>query len=277
MKPVISLPQNLQLAYLGPLFLTLLVLGTDTAQAANPREFTGLATVYASGYDLPTATGEAYDADLYTFSGSNFGPNHWVKITNKTNGKVAYARQNDELRAPESYRMLAKVSLAVADELGFSHEATVSLELAKLSDIPEKFFKRREREVLLVNQNLPNGSGGLNDDNAADDKGTLPEAPKLIRQYNMIGKAVNLSGYHGVQLISLSSYENALNYASQPQVASLGTIYWETYLHPGNAPEDEKLFYRIMVGKYDTKEAAVLAAEQFRRAGFRECKARIYE
>ncbi len=289
MKPVVSQPQNPRVAHLTLLMLTLFWLGTDGAWANNPREFTGLATVYLPNYDLPTASGEAYDPDLYTFSGSNFGRNDWVKITNKANGKVAYARQNDQLRAPDSYKMLARVSSAVAEELGFSHETTVSLELAKWGDIPEKFFKRRlreepiEKEVRPEKDEVPQPGivDGPNDEmpdgTDTEDKGTLPEAPKLVLQYNMLGTPINLSGSFGVQLISLSTYESALNYANQPQVKVLGTAYWEAYLLQGDTAGDEKLFYRVMVGKYDTKEAAVLAAEKFRAAGFRECKARIYE
>jgi rare lipoprotein A (peptidoglycan hydrolase) len=250
--------------------LGLMLLLTATGAVTSLGNFTGMAVPYPTDYAEKTAANENYDPALYTFAGRNFSKNDWVKVTNQDNGQVAYARQNDLLRAPESYTFIAKLSKAVALDLGMTSAATVTVEKVEKSQVPERFLGRR---ITL--------DGGQKKNTTPHEEkipGQLPPTPKpsdpiTVKQFEIDGTPIYLSSQYGVQLISLSSHESAFHFTERPEVKALGTTYFEPYFQPGN----DKLFYRVLVGSFATPEEAEKAAQKFRAAGYTDCKARVYE
>lgn len=259
MKSIKCLPKKLNAKGKNVFFLLLFLVSAMDTTAISVRSFVGKAKVYPKGYDLRTASNDRYDPEMYTFAGSNFGKNDWVKIVNQENGLTVYAQQNDQLRAPERYSYIAKLSEAVAQDLRMEHEAQVQVERVSVDEVPARYFERRvEAPRGSMNDGTSNGSSFV---------------IKGIKQFdlNHNGGPIDLSNKYGIQLISLTSSEAALDYADLPNVKALGEVYWETHLL------GDKLFYRVMIGRFETPAEAERAAKKFRAAGFDKCKARIYE
>jgi cell division septation protein DedD len=252
---------------LGALLGLFLVAAGSAAFIVKRGYLMGQAFVYPPGYNERTASGETYNPRKFTFgaANSNFRRYAWVKITNRNNNKVSFARRNDELRAPDSYSYLVRLSHAVARELYITDTSSVLVEVVPEVSVPARYFS----EQSYVPQTPPgpkdNPGNGMN------------PAPLDDTQYGKVidleNQPTNVKNFYGVQVISLRNHDDALAYSQRPNVLGLGEdIYIEPFRQPSGT-----VMYRVLIGKFATRTEAQTVTWQLRRQGFSDCTLQMYQ
>jgi hypothetical protein len=236
------------------------------------------ALVYPENHFGKTASGERYDKAKFTFgaANANFAPYAWVKVTNQRTHLVSYARRNDDLRAPESYRYKARFSEAVARELGMTDTDLVQVEVVPEASVPAHYFGFLSKAP----QPPPTPSNGMNHepvDGSTKKNQPGPQDNVPPGQYGKIidleNQPENVQNFYGVQVISLSDHDAALRYSQQPNVLGLGEdIYIEPFRQPSGI-----VMYRVLIGKYANRTDAQTVNWQLRQQGFKGCTLQMYQ
>jgi rare lipoprotein A len=95
----------------------------EANQSVRPFVEEGYASWYGrSFHGLRTASGEHFDMYLYTAAHKRLPLGTWVRVTNKSNGKIVWVRIND--RGPYHSDRIIDLSYQAAKDLGMIYEGT---------------------------------------------------------------------------------------------------------------------------------------------------------
>ena len=134
--------------------ITLLLLTGFCSKAQNAQqegtapEKKGTASFYHEKFEgRRTATGEVFTNDEYTAASNKLKLGTIVKVTNLSNGKIAYVRINDRM-SPNNPRLIDLASIA-AEKLDFKDKglAKVKLEIVPSDEGKTKIIAQRDFDV----------------------------------------------------------------------------------------------------------------------------------
>lgn len=123
--------------------------GGHSAVVAKHHWFqVGKASWYGPGFHgRPTADGEKYDMYAMTCAHRTLPLGTWVRVTNLFNKKSVFLRVND--RGPMAPSLIADLSYAASQRLGFSGITKVKIEVVSPSDTP--MAKQLVAELPMIN------------------------------------------------------------------------------------------------------------------------------
>lgn len=108
----------------------------------------GKASWYGPGFDgRSTANGETYDRYAMTCAHRTLPLGTWVRVTNLFNKKSVFLRVND--RGPMAPSLIADLSYAASQKLGFRGVAKVKIEVVSPQDMP--MTKQLVAELPMMN------------------------------------------------------------------------------------------------------------------------------
>jgi rare lipoprotein A len=205
----------------------------------------GLASYYADNLaGSYTAYGEAYNPEFKTASHATLPVNTMVKITNLVNGKAVIVKINDKL--PENSKKSVMLSKSAAAEIDLLISGCVKV---KIEEINTNTIADESIKVLSQNQK-----------NEDSDKQLFASAGT----YNCEGVAQLAKGY-GVQVAALASMKAFKHLCNDLSTKSIGDAIYVQVIET----VDKGKLYRVLIGNYDTYEAAKGKLAQIATLGYK--------
>ncbi len=114
----------------------------------------GVASFYHNKFEgRKTATGEIFDNDKFTAASNKLKLGTYVKVTNLSNGNIAYVRINDRM-APNNHRLIDMASIA-AEMLDFVEKGTAKVKVEIVTENEGRMGILAENEIhRIINSNL---------------------------------------------------------------------------------------------------------------------------
>lgn len=240
----------------------------NAAYAFAQSEEYGLASYYSDKYHgRPTASGELYDKDQLTAAHKTFPYGTMIRITRLDNKKSVVCRVND--RGPYVSGRVVDVSGKAAQQLGLIVDGTtrVKVELveqAKETPATTKTTPKTEDKVTAPKTSSekpaaetkkptekPKEPAKTSTPAKTDDKSLANS--QTFTQYGLYKIEISKpekKGF-GVQVASLSSYDNAMK-----QIADLQGKWFKNVLLSIEPGKEDRPVYKIILGPFDDKESA---------------------
>ena len=143
--------------FLLSIILLISTAGTISAQqqpAVKATDKKGIASFYHTKFEgRKTATGEVFDNEQFTAASNKLKLGTYVKVTNLSNGNIAYVRVNDRM-APNNHRLIDLASIA-AEMLDFVNNGTAKVTVEIVTEHEGKMGILAEREIhRIINNEL---------------------------------------------------------------------------------------------------------------------------
>ncbi len=210
----------------------------------------GIASWYGGEFaGQKTANGAIFNPRAYTAAHKTIPLPSVVKITNKENGKITYARVND--RGPFSKNRIIDVSEAVAEELGMKVNGTAQLKV-ELMEAESKHLK----EIAMANGGAMASKSvqNLNGLNTSEQMTSQPIQDGLNPSEKIPTQSV-ASGDYFVQAGALASNANAETMKSQIQSVGSTSVV------------NEDGYFKVRVGPFNSIDQAVQAKNSLSQFG----------
>ncbi|MEY3416244.1 MAG: hypothetical protein RL060_355 [Bacteroidota bacterium] len=225
----------------------ILALFTNVSLAQKSYKKTGYCSYYAENlHGHKTSSGERLHIKRKTAAHKSLPFNTLVKVINLENGRTTVVRVND--RGPYSHKRIIDVSKIAAIELGLlgSGTAKVKIEVIGFDDRSVDEIKAHELKGVEEESNEP-----------------IFVADSVVKAEfeTLIHNTVKPLGY-GIQI---GIFKDILN--AQKQLAGLANL-GITAIFIETPVLDNITFYRIFVGEYMTKEAALHDIDLLRKNNF---------
>ncbi|MCR9269815.1 MAG: septal ring lytic transglycosylase RlpA family protein [Hyphomonadaceae bacterium] len=234
-------------------------------RAAKISEETGPASIYTDGFDgQPTANGEIFDEAAMTAAHPSLPLPSLVQVVNQDNGREVVVRVND--RGPFDGKRILELSPRAGSVLGMSKGRTANVKVRYLGPAPVQRTDQGYASQEIENESLPpvrlpEPAPAPRVDVASYEAPTDPtptyEAPAPISVMSV--SAPTLVGNVYIQAGAFADIANA-----QQLTASLGrgmnVKIEEARVNGGD-------FFRVLIGPYQTMDAAEVQRAQLSRAG----------
>lgn len=260
---------------------------------ANAQEF-GKASYLDLAYQgAITASGEPYDGNKFTAAHKIHPFGTKLRITRQDNGRSVIVRIND--RGPHIKGRIVDLSYAAAKALDMVRDGTVDVKVEVVSKAIETGDEKQEastskNEPVVKNDPPPSSPESYNNASATvnnspgqgqDASTTETTDPKpeitnnqgtdygdrlLKKPYSKFGLyeikvlEVNKAGY-GVQVASLSSYENAMKELTRLQGKNI-----DNALLSIESKADGQMAFKVIVGPYENRATANQQISRLRRS-----------
>jgi rare lipoprotein A len=260
---------------------------------ANAQEF-GKASYLDLAYQgAITASGEPYDGNKFTAAHKIHPFGTKLRITRQDNGRSVIVRIND--RGPHIKGRIVDLSYAAAKALDMVRDGTVDVKVEVVSKAIETGDEKQEastskNEPVVKNDPPPSSPESYNNASATvnnspgqgqDASTTETTEPKpeitnnqgtdygdrlLKKPYSKFGLyeikvlEVNKAGY-GVQVASLSSYENAMKELTRLQGKNI-----DNALLSIESKADGQMAFKVIVGPYENRATANQQISRLRRS-----------
>ncbi len=141
---------------LNLLFIVLLStsFGLQAQAAHKPKsaDKKGVASYYHEKFEgRKTATGEVFDNDKFTAASNKLKLGTYVKVTNLSNGNIAYVRINDRM-APTNHRLIDLASVA-ADMLDYIENGVAKVKVEVVNEMEGKMGILAESNIHRIIKN----------------------------------------------------------------------------------------------------------------------------
>ncbi len=215
------------------------------ASVAQSFSQEGLASYYADNLaGSYTAYGEAYNPEFKTASHATLPANTMVKITNLINGKAVIVKINDKLSESSKKSIMLSKSAAADIDLLISGCVKVKIEEINTNMISDE-------NVKISSQNQKNEDS---------DKQLFATAGT----YNCDGVAQLAKGY-GVQVAALASMKAFKHLCNDLSSKTIGDAIYVQVIETA----DKGKLYRVLVGNFETYEAAKGKLAQIATLGYK--------